>query len=69
MEVSEEIHKDSFIKFNLFRKVGNKNYLGWVSSKLKSQLFADSVYFYMRGDHIDNFYFCIKGVGAFVLSE
>ena len=35
LEVSEEIHKESFKRFNLFKKIGNKNFLAWVSARLK----------------------------------
>jgi len=69
LEVSEEIHKESFKKFDLFKNLGNKNFLAWVSSRLKQQLFPVSTYFYQKGDLIDNFYFTIRGVGAFVISE
>ena len=69
LEVSEEIHKESFQRFNLFKKLGNKNFLAWLSARLKQQLFADSVYFYSKGDYIESFFFCIKGLGAFVLQD
>ena len=66
LEVSEEIHKESFSKFDLFQKVGSKKFLAFVSSRFKQQLFTDSMYFYQRGDVVDNFYFAIRGIGAFV---
>ena len=36
---------------------------------MKSSLFTDQMYFYKKGDTIDNFYFAITGVGAFVMSD
>jgi len=35
LEISEEIHKENFKKFDLFKNLGNKNFLAWVSSRLK----------------------------------
>lgn len=35
LEVSEEIHKESFKKFDLFKKIGNKSFLAFISSRLK----------------------------------
>ena len=35
LEVSEEIHKENFKKFDLFMKLGNNKFLAWVSSRLK----------------------------------
>ena len=69
LEISEEIHKESFKKFDLFRKLGNKNFLAWVSARLKSQLSTASSYYYQKGDLVDNFYFVIRGIGAFVIAE
>ena len=69
LEVSEEIYKESFKKFDLFKKINNKSFLAFISSRLKQQLFPESTYFYQKGDLIDNFYFSIKGVGAFVMAE
>lgn len=69
LEISEEIHKENFKKFDLFRKLGNKNFLAWVSARLKSQLFTSSSYYYQKGDLVDNFYFVIRGMGAFVIAE
>lgn len=71
LEVSEEIHKESFVRFDLFKSISgsNKNFLAWVSSRMKQQLIPASSYFYQKGDLIDNFYFTIRGVGAFVMSD
>jgi len=69
LEVSEEIHKENFKKFHLFRSLGNKKYMAWISSRLKQQLYSESTYFYQKGDTIDSFYFSLKGVGAFVMSD
>ena len=69
LEVSEELHKESFKKFDLFKTLGNKNFLAWVSSRLKQHLFTEQTYFYHKGDAIDNFYFSIRGVGAFVMAD
>ena len=69
LEVNEEIHKTNFKKFELFKSLGNKNFLAWVSSRLKQHLFAEQTYFYQKGDAIDNFYFSIKGIGGFVMTD
>ena len=46
LEVSEEIHRDNFKRFDLFKAIGNKNFLAWVSARLKQQLVLESTYFY-----------------------
>ena len=69
LEVSEEIHKENFKKFDLFKTLGNKNFLAWVSARLKQQLVLESTFFYQKEDIIEHFYFSIKGVGAFVIME
>ena len=35
LEVSEEIHKENFLRFDLFKSIGNKNFLAWVSARMK----------------------------------
>jgi len=35
LEVSEEIHRENFMRFDLFKSIGNKSFLAWVSSKMK----------------------------------
>ena len=35
LEVSEEIHRDNFMRFDLFKRIGNKSFLAWVSSRMK----------------------------------
>lgn len=69
LEVSEEIHRDSFMRYDLFKSIGNKNFMAWVSARMKRQLFSATQYFYQKGDLIDNFYFQIRGVGAFVMAD
>ena len=66
LELSEEIHKESFKKFEWFKRLGHQKFLAWVGSRLKQQLFTESSYYYQRGDIIDNFYFVMKGTGIFV---
>ena len=67
----DELHniwvRQGFKKFGLFRKLGNKNFLAWVSSRLRPMLYTESSYFYVRGDVIDNFYFGTRGTSAFVM--
>ena len=70
LEVSEEIHKESFENFEIFKKIDiNGNFIAWVSARLKQQLYPESTYFYQKGDPIDSFYLAIRGVGAFVMSD
>lgn len=69
LEVSEEIHRDNFMRFDLFKRIGNKSFLAWVSSRMKMQLVSASASIYQKGDLIDNFFFCIRGVAAFVMSD
>ena len=36
LEVSEEIHKESFEKFEIFKKIDlNGNFIAWISARLK----------------------------------
>ena len=35
LEVSEEIHRKNFAKFQLFTKLGNKHFIAWVGARLK----------------------------------
>lgn len=35
LEISEEIHKENFAKFELFRQTGNKVFLAWISARMK----------------------------------
>ena len=70
LEVSEEIHKESFEKFEIFKKIDmNGNFIAWISARLKQQMYPESTYFYQKGDSIDNFYLSIRGVGSFVMSD
>jgi len=69
LEVSEEIHKENFNNLDLFKGIGSKNFLAWVSSRLKQQMFPVSTFFYQKGDLIDNFYFAIKGTSSFVATD
>lgn len=61
LEISEEIHRDNFNKFNLFAKIGGKNFLAWVASKLRPRFCSENTYLYQKGDVIDNFFFGTKG--------
>ena len=38
LEVSEEIHKENFKKFEVFMGNESQNFLAWISSRLKQQL-------------------------------
>ena len=68
--MSEEIHKESFENFEIFKKIDiNGNFIAWISARLKQQLYPESTYFYQKGDPIDSFYLAIRGVGAFVMSD
>ena len=69
LEISEEIHRDSFTKFDLFAKIGSKNFLAWAASKLRPRFATENTYLYQKGDRIDNFYFGLKGVFCFVIPE
>lgn len=69
LEISEEIHRDNLKKFDLFTKIGNRNFLAWVASKLRPRFAAENTYMYQKGDKIDNFYFGIRGILCFVLPE
>ena len=35
LEVSEEIHRKNFAKYQLFAKLGNKHFIAWVGARLK----------------------------------
>lgn len=69
LEVSEEIHKENFKKFDVFMRNENPTFLAWIASRLKQQLFSDSTFFYLKGDAIDHIYFALRGVGAFIMTE
>lgn len=69
LEISEEIHRDNFNKFDLFAKIGSRNFLAWVASKLRPRFETENVYLYQKGDNIENFYFGIKGILCFVIPE
>lgn len=32
-------------------------------------MFSESIFFYQKGDAIDNIYFAIRGIGAFIMTE
>ena len=67
LEVSEEIYRDNFSKYNLFSLIGGKQFVAWVGSRLKPHLVTESSFFYQSGDVIDNFYFGLKGISTFVM--
>ena len=69
LDISEEIHRDNFEKFRLFSKIGGKNFLAWVASRLRPRFETDNVCMYEKGDLIDHFYFGIKGIFSFVIPE
>ena len=67
LEVSGEMYRDNFSKYDLFSKIGGKHFAKWVGSHLKPNLMTESSFFYREGDIIDNFYFGLKGVSAFII--
>lgn len=46
LEVSEEMYRDNFTKFDLFSKIGGKHFIAWVGSRLKPHLVTESSFFY-----------------------
>ena len=66
------MYKENFSKFPLFSKGveggTNKHFLAWLGSRMKPNLVTESNFFYQQGDIIDNFYFGLKGISAFVMS-
>ena len=59
MQITTEIHKDNFQKFDLFRSIGNEHLLAWIGSRFKSRLIPSNTYYYQKGDVIDYVYFCL----------
>lgn len=69
LDISEEIHRSNFEKFNLFVTCGGKNFAVWVASKLRPRYETENVCIYEKGDIIDKFYFGIQGIYCFVANE
>ena len=70
LEVSQEMYRDNFSKYPLFSKLGGgKHFLAWLGSRMRPHLVTESNFFYQQGDAIDNFYFGLKGLGAFVIPD
>ena len=46
LEISEEIHRDNFAKFDLFSKIGSRNFLAWVASKMRTRFATENSYIY-----------------------
>ena len=69
LELSSDIHRSWFKKYTLFLDCGAQNFAAWIGARLKPQLFTPGSFFYTRNDVIDNFYFKIRGISAFVMPE
>ena len=69
LEICEEIHRENFSQYPLFKQLGNKHFLAWVGSRFKPRLITESTYMYQRGDNIEDFFFSIKGMSGFVMPE
>lgn len=40
-EISHDIHKETFKKFKFFKEIGDRNFLGWLGSRLKPILLTE----------------------------
>lgn len=70
MDISMEMHKSTFKKFDLFERFGEqRKILPWIASKMRPRFFTENTYLYQKGDNIDNFYFNIMGISCFVIPE
>ena len=64
------MYKDNFSRYPLFNRLGGgKHFMAWIGSRMKPHLVTESNYFYEQGDVIDNFYFGLKGISAFVIPK
>ena len=46
LEVSEEMYRENFTRYDLFSRIGGKHFIAWVGSKLKPHLVTESSFFY-----------------------
>lgn len=69
LEISMELHKNNFKKFDLFERTGKKHVLPWIASKMRPRYTTENTFLYQKGDTIDNFFFGLSGIFVFVVPE
>ena len=69
MSITMELNKDTFARFPLFSKLGNKSYLAWIGSRFRALSLCEGQKVYQEGDDIETFYFMTTGQACFALSK
>lgn len=66
-----QIHDKTFSRFRLFKEISDNsmNYISWITSYLKPQIFNSGQIVYTKDEEIDGLYYMTKGVSSFTLPE
>lgn len=69
LDISMEVHKASFQKFDLFERTCRKVSHSWIASKMRPRYTTPNTYVYQKGDVIENFHFGLDGIFCFIAPE
>jgi hypothetical protein len=67
--MSHEIHNQQFQKFRFFKEIGNKQFLGWLGSRLKPRVLPSEQFVFEENETGENFWFQTNGRSAFLMPD